>query len=212
MTTTTRRMTFAEYLATVNGSETHYELVDGVLIPMSLGTGKHGKIIRFLTREFERADLQLDLVALELAPPSAPTTAWVALPGLVGVRSPRGTRWDTSRVPDVTVMALAQWEAMSDREAVIDLNEPSPFLVVEVVSESTVSESTKNDDYRSKRSEYALLEIAEYWIVDPLMEQVTLCSLDHCLYDATTYTGEQVIPSRVFPNLNLTAAQVLCIA
>jgi Uma2 family endonuclease len=45
---------------------------------------------------------------------------------------------------------------MSDRQAVINLNEPPRILVVEVVSPST-----KADDYRSKRSEYGPIEIPE---------------------------------------------------
>jgi Uma2 family endonuclease len=39
----------------------------------------------------------------------------------------------------------------------------APLLVVEVVSPSTIAV-----DYRAKHSEYAVLDIAEYWIVDPL--------------------------------------------
>jgi Uma2 family endonuclease len=122
----------------------------------------------------------------------------------VGIRSPRGRSWDTSRIPDVTVLSLTQWEAMADREAVINFNEPSPVLVVEVVSPST-----KTDDYRSKRSEYGLLEIVEYWIVDPIDQKVTLCILDHALYDTTEFQGEDRIVSPTFPALNLTVAQVL---
>lgn len=54
----------------------------------------------------------------------------------------------------------------------IELNESPPILVVEVVSEST-----RTTDYRSKGSEYAVLEISEYWIVDPLEAIVTVCML-----------------------------------
>jgi Uma2 family endonuclease len=45
MTTTpavTKRLTFEEYLAYYDGSDKRYELVDGELIPMSLGSGQHG--------------------------------------------------------------------------------------------------------------------------------------------------------------------------
>lgn len=129
---------------------------------------------------------------------------WVALPGLVGVRSPRGRRWETSRIPDVTVLPLAQWESMADREAVIDFNEPPPLAVVEVVSPST-----KTDDYRSKRAEYGLLEISEYWIVDPVAEQITLCELAHQLYDSAEFSGDRQIQSPTFTTLWLRAAQVL---
>jgi len=191
MTTTTQKLTFEEYLTYSDGTDTRYELVDGELVPMSLGTGKHGSIIRFLVRQFEDEIAQLG-------------QAWVALPSLVGVRSPRGRRWDTSRIPDVTVLPLAQWEAMENREAVIDFNEPPPLLVVEVVSPST-----KTDDYRSKRSEYGVLEIPEYWIVDAIAEKISLCLLDHEFYDVTEFQGEAVVQSPTFPNSTLTAAQVL---
>jgi Uma2 family endonuclease len=191
MTITTQKLTFEEYLIYDDGTDTRYELVDGELVPMSLGTGKHGAIIRFIVRQFEDAIAQLG-------------QPWVPLPALVGVRSPRGRNWDSSRIPDVTVLTLTQWEAMADREAVINLNEPPPLLVVEVVSPSTQS-----DDYRSKRSEYGLLEIPEYWIVDPIAQKVTLCLLEHEFYDAIEFQGDDIIQSPTFPTLNLTAKQLL---
>lgn len=191
MTIATQKLTFEEYLAYDDSTDTRYELVDGELVPMSLGTGKHGAIIRFIVQQFEDE-------LTRLAQP------WVPLPALVGVRSPRGRNWDTSRIPDVTVLTTAQWDAMSDREAVVNLNEPPPILVVEVVSSST-----KTDDYRSKRSEYGLLEIPEYWIVDPLEEKVTLCILEHQFYDFTEFRGNDFIQSPTFPDPNLTVAQIL---
>jgi Uma2 family endonuclease len=45
MTTTlgvSKRLTFEEYLAYDDGTDKRYELVDGELIPMSLGSGQHG--------------------------------------------------------------------------------------------------------------------------------------------------------------------------
>ncbi|GAP96584.1 Uma2 family endonuclease [Leptolyngbya sp. NIES-2104] len=191
MAIATQKLTFEEYLAYDDGTDTRYELVDGELVPMSLGTGKHGAIIHFVVRQLE------DTLTQSGQP-------WVALPALVGVRSPRGRNWDTSRIPDVTVLTVAQWEAMSDREAVINLNEPPPILVVEVVSPST-----KTDDYRSKRAEYGLLEILEYWIVDPLEAKITVCILESQFYDSTEFCGDDLIQSPTFPDLNLTAAQIL---
>jgi Uma2 family endonuclease len=72
-----------------------------------------------------------------------------------------------------------------------------------------VSPSTKTDDYRSKRAEHGLLEIPEYWIVDPLEEKITLCTLEHQLYDLTEFQGNDSIQSPTFPDLNLTVAQIL---
>lgn len=191
MAIATQKLTFEEYLAYNDGTDTRYELVDGKLVPVSLGTGKHGAIIHFVAQQFEGAISRLG-------------QPWISLPALVGVRSPRGRNWDTSRIPDVTVLTVAQWESMSEREAVINLNEPPPLLVVEVVSPST-----KTDDYRSKRSEYGLLEIPEYWIVDPVEAKITLCVLEHQFYDSTEFRGDDLIQSSTFSDLNLTAAQVL---
>lgn len=191
MTVATKKLTFEEYLQYDDGTDTRYELVDGELIPMSLGTGKHGAIAKFLERTFDDESARMG-------------TQWTAQKFSVGVRSPRGGRWDTSRIPDVTVLPIEQWEALANREAVIELSDPPPILVVEVVSEST-----KNPDYRSKRSEYAVLNIPEYWIVDPIEEVVTVCTLVEGFYDAVQFRDGERIISPTFPELELTAAQVL---
>lgn len=191
MTATTPKLTFQEYLAYDDGTDTRYELVDGELMPMSLGTGRHGAISEFLNDQF-RAEIRRQ------------NLPWTSKQMIVGVRSPRGRRWDTSRIPDVTVLLTTQWDAMADREAVIDFNEPPPILVVEVVSTST-----KADDYRSKRSEYGLLEIPEYWIVDPLEAKITICALEHQFYDSTEFQGADQVQSSTFPSLKLTVAQIL---
>ena len=191
MATTLQKITFETYLNYEDGTNTRYELVDGELIPMSLGTGKHGAIIEFLNDRFRQEIRQQQL-------------PWTSKAMMIGVRSPRGRRWDTSRIPDVTVLPLAQWEAMAEREAVIDFNNPPPLLVVEVVSPST-----KSDDYRSKRSEYSLLEIPEYWIVDPTEAKITLCILQNQFYDAIEFQGKDSLQSPTFPSLDLTVIQVL---
>jgi Uma2 family endonuclease len=188
---TAKRLTFEEYLAYNDSTDTRYELVNGELIPMSLGTGKHGAIAEFLNDCFK------DEAKKQGFP-------WTSKDMRIGVRSPRGGRWDTSRIPDVTVLLMEQWESLGNREAVIELDEPPPILVVEVVSEST-----KNADYRSKRSEYAVLNISEYWIVDPVDGLVTVCSLSEGFYDAASFRGEERIQSLIFPGLDLTAEQVL---
>jgi Uma2 family endonuclease len=183
MTVATKKLSFQEYLNYNDGTDTRYELLDGELIPMSLGTGKHGAIAKFLERNLDDEIANMG-------------TNWTAQKFAVGIRSPRGGRWETSRIPDVTVLPIEQWESLANREAVIELNEPPPLLVVEVVSEST-----KNADYRSKRSEYAVLEIPEYWIVDPIEAVVTICILTEGFYDAVSFRGEEIVQSPTFPRL-----------
>ncbi len=193
------RLTLAEYLAYDDGTDTRYELVDGALIPMSVGTGKHGRVTEFIRDEL-KAEIKRS------------NRSWTATDMKIGVQSPRGTRWDTCRIPDITVIPTAQWEEMDDREAVIRLNDPTPILVIEVVRPSTAKE-----DYRAKHSEYAVLDIPEYWIIDPIKAQVTICNLLDGAYDDRIFLGkEPLTPGRsesivspTFPELNLTAEQIL---
>jgi Uma2 family endonuclease len=191
MTTTTQKLTFTEYKNYNDGTNQRYELVAGDLIPMSLGTGKHGAISEFLNDCFKAEIRQRNL-------------PWTSKDMRIGVRSPRGGRWDTSRIPDITVLLLEQWESLANREAIIDLNEAPPLLVVEVVSEST-----QTTDYRSKLSEYAVLNIPEYWIVDPLQSQVMICTLIEGLYDTAVFRSQEQIISPTFPQLELSANAVL---
>jgi Uma2 family endonuclease len=90
---------------------------------------------------------------------------------------------------------------MMDQSAVC---QTSPLLVVEVVSPDSI-----NRDYRYKRSEYAALEIPEYWIVDPLESKVSVLLWDDGLYEEFVFTGTQVIASKTFLDLELTVNQVL---
>jgi Uma2 family endonuclease len=102
------------------------------------------------------------------------------------------------------VLPLEQWNSLGDREAVIDLNEEPPLLVVEIVSPST-----QVTDYRSKQAEYAVLGIAEYWIVDPLQDCVIVCTLVDGWYDQVVFREDERIVSPTFSELSLTANQAL---
>ena len=190
MTIATRKLTFEEYLKHNDGTNTRYELVAGELVAMSLGTGRHGKIIKFVDdtlAEIQQSGLD-----------------WTSQRLTVGVQSPRGYRWDTCRIPDITVLTLEQWSDMDDREAVILAHQAPPKLVIEVVSPTT-----KTEDYRAKWVKYSALDIVEYWIADPIKNTVTICILDQGRYQDVVYQGSARIISLIFPNLNLTTEQVL---
>ena len=191
MTVATNKLTFTEYLSYTDGTDIRYELVNGELIEMGIGSGLHGAILKFLEKVF---DAEIERLGLEL----------VALQAAVGVRSPRSGRWDTSRIPDVIVMGASQWRELRQREAIIELNEPPPQLVVEVVSPST-----RSADYRAKRAEYTVLGIVEYWIVDPEAGKVTVLLLEEDWYEASEYTDSEQVVSKLFPELLLTASSVV---
>ncbi|MEL7224276.1 MAG: Uma2 family endonuclease [Cyanobacteria bacterium P01_D01_bin.36] len=191
MTVTTRKFTLEEYLAYDDGTDTRYELVNGELIPMSVGTGIHAFIVKFLVAQIEAALSDYE-------------EAYEAFPSSIGVQSPRGGRFNTSRIPDVTVLPFEQAKQLIAKEAVIRLDEAPPLLVVEVVSPST-----KTEDYKAKWTEYSVLNIPEYWIVDPLKGLVTICVLEDGMYTSHQFEKLQQIQSPFLTGFRLTAAQVL---
>ena len=111
------------------------------------------------------------------------------------------TGWRKSRLSDVYVVTSEQVMEFLDESAVC---QSPPLLVVEVVNPESVKR-----DYRYKRSEYAALEIPEYWIIDPIESIITVLLWDEGLYEETEFAGTQKIVSRTFPQLDLTVEQVL---
>ncbi|MDJ1185330.1 Uma2 family endonuclease [Roseofilum casamattae] len=191
MTVALDRLTLEDYLHYDDGTDTLYELVNGELTAMALGTGQHGSIAKFLVNTFDAENGRLN-------------REWTALQASVAIQSPRGDRWDTARIPDITIIPKEQWRELQKSEAIIHLNENPPLLVVEVVSAST-----KTVDYRAKRAEYCVLDIPEYWVVDPLQERVTVFTWDEGWYDEAIFTGGDRIISPTFSELELNCDRVL---
>ncbi|WP_008317291.1 Uma2 family endonuclease [Leptolyngbya sp. PCC 6406] len=191
MTVTIQPVTLDDYLSYSDGTDNRYELVNGALVRMAQPKGRHGAIAEYLNDIFRAEIKRLGY-------------NWTAKQMAIALQSPRGGRWDTARIPDVMVLSLAQWHALRDQEAIIRLNEPPPFLVVEVVSASTTTV-----DYRAKRVEYNVLNIPEYWIVDPLESVITLLRPIDDLYEAQAFRGNDEIASATFPELPLTVEQIL---
>ncbi len=191
MVTTLAPITLDDYIHYTNNTDTRYELVNGELSPMSIGTGQHGEIIDYLNRQLrlEIERLQQDLIVK---------------PMVIGLQSPRSHQWYTVRIPDLFILPRHQWRELHSREAVIRAGEPAPLLVIEVVSETT-----RSTDYRTKRSEYSVLNIPEYWIVDPLDCQISILTLSDGWYDATKFVGDTIIESPMFPELHLTVSDVM---
>lgn len=176
-------LTFEEYLAYEDGTDNRYELVDGRLELMNPPTFRHLLIAKFVDEVFHTEIKRLGL-------------PWVCFKG-AGIR----TGWRKSRLSDLYIVPVEQVREFLDRSAVTEI---PPLLAVEVVSPESVSR-----DYRFKRSEYAALEIPEYWIVDPMKSKVTVLLWEEGLYEETVFTANQNIVSRTFPELVLTVEQVL---
>ncbi|MEL7037860.1 MAG: Uma2 family endonuclease [Cyanobacteria bacterium J06592_8] len=183
--TATRTYSFQDYLDLKDPSDFKYELLNGELIPMPPASGLHAEILcliyDILKAEIQR--LQLD---------------WAVRPGNVGVR----TGVTKSRIPDLIVITETQRQFLKTLSSAI-LEEP-PVLAVEIVSAGN-----PDDDYRYKRSEYAALEIPEYWIIDPQELKVSVLTLVSGFYENVEFQGQNRIDSPSFPELNLTVEQVL---
>lgn len=175
--------TFEEYLAYDDRTDNRYELVDGRLELMNPPTFRHLLIAKFAAQIFDAEIKRLGL----------PSVCFRE----AGIR----TGWRKSRLSDLYIVPVDQMRDFLDRSAVAEI---PPLLAVEVVSPESVSR-----DYRFKRSEYAALEIPEYWIVDPMKSKVTVLLWVEGLYEETVFTGNQNIVSLTFPELALTVEQVL---
>jgi Uma2 family endonuclease len=175
--------TFEEYLNYDDGTDNRYELVDGRLELVNPPTIQHFLLAKFMERLL---DAEINRLGLD----------WLCFKE-TGVRTGK----NKSRLTDICVVTSAQAKELINESAVF---ETAPLLVVEVVSPESISR-----DYRRKRSEYAALEVPEYWIVDPLKNQICVLLLEEGLYEEAVFTGSQSIVSRTFPELSITVEQVL---
>jgi Uma2 family endonuclease len=183
-------MTIEDYLAYDDGSDTRYELVDGELVEMPNESTENCRLAKLLMLELAKyiPILLINVKDLDIA--------------VSGKRA-------KVRIPDLVVVSEEGYAALTGkRSSIITHDMPSPLLVVEIVSPGAIN---RDRDYRYKRTEYAAREIAEYWIIDPEMQQVTLCLWVNGQYEDTVYQGDTPMQSTIVPEFTLSAAQVLAL-
>lgn len=181
------KYSFEEYLNYRDHTDNKYELINGELSAMPPASGFHALITMFL----------LNIFIQEIAKANP---QWQVFPGNIGVR----TAENKSRIPDLVILTAQQCQEIRDLTSAV-LNSPPP-LAVEIVSPGN-----PEDDYRYKRSEYAVREIPEYWIIDPQESKVSVLLLVDGFYEVTEYTNQQRIISPTFPQLQLTVAQIFAV-
>jgi Uma2 family endonuclease len=186
MTVAIQKMTLAEFLAYDDGTDRLYELENGELIDMPSESDINQRIASFLFAFF-----------LGLGVPSYRLRIGIEL-------AVSGSRVSV-RVPDLVILSeelAIEMDGASRSIVLMDM--PPPLLVVEVVSPNQ-----EKRDYRYKRSEYAARGIAEYWIVDPIQQRVTVLEWVEGLYEEKVFVGEDRIESSVLGSLDLTVDRVL---
>ena len=115
-----------------------------------------------------------------------------------------------NREPDLVVLRPEHAELMADtRKSAVLLDMPAPAFVAEVVSPRRPSSDNYRRDYEWKRQQYQELEIPEYWIIDRHRQQVTVLILQDGVYAERLYKSKEMIHSKAFPIISLSASQVL---
>ena len=180
----TKLYSFEEYLTYNDETDNKYELVNGELKLMPTASGFHALILHFIFKILEQ---EIDKIKQQ----------WKVMPGTVGVR----TANNKSRIPDLVILSETQCQEI--REMSTAVLESPPLLAVEIVSPNNA-----DDDYRYKRSEYAVREIPEYWIIDPDHKKVSILLLVSGFYEVTEFTEEQQIISSLLSELKLMPNQI----
>ncbi len=188
---TTRFRSFEEYLAMDSSDlpEGCFEYWDGELIAVMSESGFNDLLANYLLVLLMNAGIPLPLLR--------PHSCEVAVPGNPKTRYPDLTILDTVHIP------------LIERRNTITRQMPPPRVLVEVVSPGDESSDNYIRDYREKPSQYAAIGVPEMWRIDPDRAWVQVGTLITGEYNFITFRGEETIVSPTFPNLNLTAIQVL---
>lgn len=182
-----------------DNSDRHYELHHGVIIEMPKPKGKHSLLagdLAFILGTASRQATAESVISKECI--------------VKAVDEESGYEPDVIVLDQPSLKNEPRWESSS----VITLGK-SVRLIAEVVS------SNWRDDYFTKFGAYEALGIFEYWIVDyaaiggrrflgnPKQPTLTICTLVEGEYELNQFRGSDRILSSTFPELELTAEQVL---
>jgi len=195
MVQTKTQLTFAEFLEKYPDGSGIYELVNGEIVKVE-ATRAHKNVARFLVKSFDRESDRLGL-------------DYIVDKDIV-LRTVTASGQEQGRNPDVGVLKASVWN--SNVRGYGALTEPIQ-LAVEVTS------TNWEDDYVDKLDEYQRLGICEYWIVDylaiasraylgnPKIPTVFVYSLENGSYLVQSFTGNERIISKTFPELEITVEQ-----
>ncbi len=181
-----RFLSYEDYLAYDDGTDNLYELFNGELVKVAPESGDNVEIATSLLIDFAT---------------------------LVGRSRVRGHGLEIevrgepkNRYPDLTIVREEHVALLKQRNT-IRLMIPPPLLVVEVVSPGNLQHDR---DYVAKRRQYEDIGIEEYWIIDPLLKQITVLTMKAESYvEVGIFRDRQIINSPTFSDLKLTANTVL---
>jgi len=157
------------------------ELVDGRLEILPMPTLKHQRILRWLLGMFEGA---------------APV-------GSITLFAPLPTRLFPGTIREPDLLYIAPENAPGP-----EVDYPTHIdLALEIVSPG---KDARQRDYEDKRADYARAGISEYWIVDPLENQVTVLVLQDSIYiDHGVFRIGDVASGLLLPALSIDVRAML---
>jgi Uma2 family endonuclease len=193
-----KALSFDEFLVCYC-DDNRYELIDGDIFDLE-PTGLHEEVAAFITT---KVCVQIDQMGLP----------WFVLQR--GLIRPDNMGMTAFR-PDVAVIDQHELtkEPIWSEQSILTLGSSIKF-VAEVVS------SNWQNDYARKVEDYATLGIPEYWIADyaglggvrhigkSKQPTLSICTLVNGEYEIQQLRGNQIVVSTTFPNLKLTAAEIL---
>ena len=197
--TLTKPISFDEFVVWYPENTTcKYELHNGRIVEMPLGTGYHSNITGFISLKL---GVQIDRYEL---PYSIPGDCLL-----------KPLDDESGYQPDVIVLDKGELskEPRWQKESIITLGS-SVRLVVEVVS------TNWQNDYLRKVGDYELMGIPEYWIVDylglggrrfigdPKSPTLSVYNMVNGEYEVRQFRDDERVESLVFPELQLTAKQI----
>ena len=192
-----RFRTFEEYLDYDDESDRRYELINGELFELPpespendfFALNLRDLLIKVVRRQLVRVHTcEMQVRVLEPKDPA-------------------------NRYPDLVILRPEHLEIMQ-RRLTINSDMPPPQLVAEVVSPGKKNREHLRcakgvRDLIRKRDQYAARGIPEYWLIDPSRSVVVVLTLKGDFYQEQSFTGNVAIVSPTFPDLQLTAEQVL---
>lgn len=195
-------VTFEQFAEWYPDTGVRYELHNGTIVEMNQPAGEHELIIALLSR-----NLTVEIVRRNL-PYVISKNAFVKPPMV-----------DSGYCPDILLLNVDNLanEPLWQKQSTVTQAASVPF-VAEVVS------SNWGVDYGNKVSDYEAIGISEYWIIDylgvggrrfignPKLPTLSIYSLIEGEYQVAQFRGDELISSPNFPELRLTAKEVLMTA
>ncbi len=169
--------------------EGKFEYWDGELIPVMSESGVNDFLANYLFSLLMIAGIPIELIR--------PHSCEVEVPG-----KPR------TRYPDLTILDPIHLPLI-ERRNTITRKMPPPRVLVEVVSPGDESSENYKRDYEVKPRQYSAIGVPEYWIIDRDREWIKVGILNNGNYQFATFRGNETIVSLTFPELILTASQIL---